>query len=46
MITRGEGRAGKGKLVGGGLKAQISIISSRDVMYNMINIANTAVCYI
>ena len=38
----------KGELEESGQKVQISsykIISSRDVMYNMITVANTAVCY-
>ena len=46
-VTRGRGW-GKGELDEGGQKVQTCSyeINTRDVMYNMINIINTAVCYI
>ena len=42
MAARGRGW-GQGYLDEGGQKVQTS--SYRDVMYNMINIINTTVCY-
>ena len=46
-FIRGEGWR-EGELVEGSQKVQIYSykISARDVMYNLINIINTAVCYI
>lgn len=46
MVTRGRGRANIMKAVKRYHLAVITKISTRNVRYNMVNIINSAVCYI
>lgn len=46
MVTRGRGRGNIMKVVKRYHLAVITKISTRNVRYNMVNIINSAVCYI